>query len=46
MLTASIIVNIGLAFAVWRLKGARSLKEAVKVVVQGGGGPGSVNPPV
>lgn len=46
MLTASLIFNAVLLFVVWRLKGSRSLKEAVKAVIQGGGGPGSVNPPV
>ncbi len=46
MLITSLIINAVLAFAAWRLKGSRTAKEAIKVVIQGGGGPGSVNPPV
>ncbi len=45
MLITSILINIALAFAVWRLKGSRTVEESVKVVVQGGGGPGPLPPP-
>jgi hypothetical protein len=45
MLIASLIVNAVLAFAVWRLKGSRTAKEAIKVVIQGGGGPGEESVP-
>lgn len=41
MLFASIALNVVLAYACWKLKKPRSLKEAVTVVIQGGGGPGS-----
>lgn len=40
MLIASLIANAVLAVVAWRLKGKRTVKEAVKVVIQGGGGPG------
>ncbi len=44
MLIASLILNAALAFVAWRLKGSRSAKEAVKVVIQGGGGPDPTSP--
>lgn len=44
MLIASLITNAVLAFAIWRLKGSRTVKETVKVVIQGGGGPGEEAP--
>lgn len=44
MLTISLITNAVLVFALWRLKGSRSFKDAIKVVVQGGGGPDPVKP--
>lgn len=44
MLISSLILNAVLAFVAWRLKGSRSAKEAVKVVIQGGGGPGEEGP--
>ena len=40
MLTLSLIFNAVCVFAIWRLKGSRTAKEAIKVVIQGGGGPG------
>lgn len=41
MLTTTLLIVIAaLAFACWRLKGSRSTKEAIKVVIQGGGGAG------
>ncbi len=40
MLYASIALNLVLAYACWKLKAPRSIKEAVTVVIQGGGGPG------
>ncbi len=42
-LIASISLNLVLAYACWKLKKPRTLKEAVKVVIQGGGGPGSTD---
>jgi len=44
MLIASLIVNAVLFFALWRLKGSRTVKDAIKVVIQGGGGPDPVKP--
>lgn len=44
MLYASIALNLVLAYACWKLKRPRSLKEAVKVVAMGGGGPGEESP--
>lgn len=44
MLIASLIVNGVLAFVAWRLKGPRTLEEAARVLVQGGGGPGEEGP--
>ncbi len=44
MLITSLIFNVALAFAVWRLKGNRTVKDAVKVVIQGGGGPDPTSP--
>ena len=44
MLITSLILNVVLSFAMWRLKGAMTVKEAVKVVIQGGGGPGEEGP--
>ena len=34
----------GVVFAVWRIKGKKSVAETAKVVVMGGGGPGEEHP--
>lgn len=39
-LVASTLANVVLGYAAYKLKGNRSVKDAVKVVIQGGGGPG------
>lgn len=44
MLIASLILNIILAAAIWRLKGRRTVRETAHVVIHGGGGPGEEGP--
>jgi hypothetical protein len=45
MLITSLIINAVLLFALWRLNGSRTVKDAIKVVIQGGGGPGEESGP-
>lgn len=40
-----LIVIAALAFACWRLKPPRTLREAVTAVIKGGGGPDPIKPP-
>jgi hypothetical protein len=44
ILTHLLAACVGIGFAAWRLKGQRSVKDAIKAVVQGGGGPDPVKP--